>query len=44
MKADVAAEGVIDSSHGPVHLIQVLPESAQLARRLPGRDLVAFTD
>lgn len=38
VKANVTAEGVIDSSHCPIHLIQALSESAQLPRGLPGRD------
>lgn len=38
VKANVTAEGVIDSSHCPINLIQVLSESAQLPRGLPGRD------
>lgn len=44
VKANVAAEGVIDSSHGPVNLIQILSESAQLPRGFPGRDSVVLTD
>lgn len=38
VKANVTAEGVIDSSHCPINLIQVLSESAQLPRGLPGKD------
>lgn len=38
VKANVTAEGVIDSSHRPIHIIQALSESAQLPRGLPGRD------
>lgn len=38
VKANVAAEGVIDSSYCPINLIQVLSESAQLPSGLPGRD------
>lgn len=38
VKANVTAEGVVDSSHGPVNLIQFLSESAQLPGGLPGRD------
>lgn len=38
VEANVAAEGVIDSYHRPVHLIQMLSESAQLPGGLPGTD------
>lgn len=38
VKANVTAEGVVDSSHRPVNLIQFLSESAQLPGGLPGRD------
>ena len=31
MYADVTAEGVIDSSHCPIDLLQLLPEPAQLS-------------
>lgn len=35
VNADVIAEGVIDSSHCPINLVQVLSQPAQLSRGLP---------
>lgn len=39
VNTDIVAEGVIDSSHRPVNLIQFLPQHADLSRGFPGIDL-----